>query len=80
MTTLHSSLPPDFPYLADAFKEYPFVSISDAQRKLAPDLNYVATIYHGIDTASFDSRTEGSGSGFVFLGNPFGKQRHRYCN
>lgn len=68
VTTLHSSLPPDFPYLADAFKEYPFVSISDAQRKLAPDLNYVATIYHGIDTASFDSRTEGSGSGFVFLG------------
>ncbi len=68
VTTLHSSLPPDFPYLADAFKEYPFVSISDSQRKLAPDLNYAKTIYHGIDIASFESRTDGAGNGFVFLG------------
>lgn len=68
VTTLHSSLPPDFPYLAEAFKEYPFVSISDSQRNLAPKLNYVATIYHGIDTASFNSRTEGGGNGFVFIG------------
>lgn len=68
VTTLHSSLPPDFPYLADAFKDYPFVSISNSQRKLAPDLNYVTTIYHGIDTASFESRTDGTGNGFVFMG------------
>lgn len=27
-----------------------FVSISDAQRKLLPDLSYAATIHHGVDT------------------------------
>lgn len=68
VTTLHSSLPPDFPYLAEAFKNYPFVSISDSQRKLAPKLNYVNTVYHGIDIKSFQSRLKGSGNGFVFMG------------
>jgi len=68
VTTLHSSLPPDFPFLADAFKEYPFVSISDSQRNLAPALNYVATVYHGIDVDSFKPRLEGTGNGFVFIG------------
>lgn len=68
VTTLHSSLPPDFPSLAEAFKVYPFVSISDSQRSLAPALNYVATVYHGIDVASFQPRLEGTGEGFVFMG------------
>ncbi|MFA7209062.1 MAG: glycosyltransferase family 4 protein [Parcubacteria group bacterium] len=68
VTTLHSSLPPDFPYLADAFKEYPFVSVSDAQRKLSPQLNYVETVYHGIDVKTFRPRLEGEGNGFVFIG------------
>lgn len=68
VTTLHSSLLPDFPYLADAFKEYPFVSTSNAQRKLAPELNYVATVYHGIDVKAFQPRLEGEGNGFVFMG------------
>lgn len=68
VTTLHSSLPPDFPYLAEAFKEYPFVSISDSQRKLSPELNYVATVYHGIDVKSFQPNFEKKDSHFVFLG------------
>lgn len=68
VTTLHSSLPPDFPSLAEAFREYPFVSISNAQRELAPELNYVATVSHGINTESFKPRLEGEGNGFVFLG------------
>lgn len=68
VTTLHSSLPPDFPYLAEAFKEYPFVSISDAQRKLSPELNYVATVYHGIDVKSFQPNFEKKDNHFVFLG------------
>jgi glycosyltransferase involved in cell wall biosynthesis len=53
LTTLHSSLPPDFRYLSDEFKNENFCSISLAQRKLAPDLNYVANVYHGIDIESF---------------------------
>jgi glycosyltransferase involved in cell wall biosynthesis len=52
VTTLHSSLPPDFPELAHQFRDRNFVSISDAQRTLAPRLNYLKTIYHGIDTAA----------------------------
>jgi len=68
VTTLHSSLKPDFPYLADAFKGYPFVSISDAQRKLSPALNYVATVYHGIDVKSFQPNFERKDNHFVFLG------------
>ncbi len=68
VTTLHSSLPPDFPFLAEAFREYPFVSISEAQRRLAPDLNYVGTVYHGIDVKSFRPRPDGDGNGFVFMG------------
>ena len=68
VTTLHSSLPPDFPYLAEAFKEYPFVSISDAQRKLSPDLNYVGTVYHGIDVKSFQPDLKKKDNYFVFLG------------
>lgn len=68
VTTLHSSMPPDFPDLAEAFREQAFVSVSDAQRSLAPALNYVATVYHGIDTKLFKPRTERSGSGFLFLG------------
>lgn len=68
ITTLHSSLPPDFPYLADAFKEYPFISVSDSQRNLAPELNYIATVHHGIDVGLFNPRLEGRGEGFVFIG------------
>ncbi|HEY4497223.1 MAG TPA: glycosyltransferase family 4 protein [Candidatus Paceibacterota bacterium] len=68
VTTLHSSMPPDFPVLAEAFREQPFVSISDAQRVLAPALHYIATIHHGIEVDSFMHRAEGIGNGFVFLG------------
>ncbi|MDP3778920.1 MAG: glycosyltransferase family 4 protein [bacterium] len=68
LTTLHSSLPPDSPYLAEAFREYPFVSVSDAQRALAPGLHYIATVYHGIDVGAFVPRLKGAGNGFVFIG------------
>lgn len=68
VTTLHSSVAPDFPYLVEAFGRYPFVSVSDAQRSLAPDLNYVATVHHGVDIRSFRPRVRGKGTGFLFLG------------
>lgn len=68
LTTLHSSLPPDFSYLAEAFKAYPFVSISDAQRKLSPELNYVATVYHGIDVGSFCPDLGEKAGKFAFIG------------
>lgn len=69
LTTLHSSLPPDFPYLATAFAGQPYVSISKAQRQLAPKLNYLATVYHGIDTTTYvDNHPNDKKVGFVFIG------------
>lgn len=53
VTTLDSSVPPDFPYLAKRFKNNLFTSISDAQRANAPYLNYLETIHHGIDLSGF---------------------------
>lgn len=69
VTTLHSSLEPDFPYLAERFKSGNFVSISNAQRSLAPYLNYVAMIYHGIDTSKFDPNFSDYRDYLVFIGS-----------
>ncbi|OGE10155.1 hypothetical protein A3H87_03150 [Candidatus Curtissbacteria bacterium RIFCSPLOWO2_02_FULL_42_37] len=69
VTTIHSSLEPDFPYLADRFKDNLFVSISDAQRKLAPYLNYVKTIYLGIETEKFEPNLKNDNGYLLFLGS-----------
>ncbi|MEX0744123.1 MAG: glycosyltransferase family 4 protein [Phycisphaeraceae bacterium] len=37
----------------DRYRDQPFVSLSNAERQLKPDLNYVATVYNGVDLASF---------------------------
>ena len=39
--------------IAKSFKNVKFVSISNAQRKPAPKINWVKTIYNGIDTKQF---------------------------
>lgn len=44
-----------------------YVSISDADRKAAPDLNYVATIYHGVKIEDFDF-SEKPGDYLIYLG------------
>jgi glycosyltransferase involved in cell wall biosynthesis len=52
--TLHGRL--DQPEFARVFRTYPnanYVSISDSQRRDIPDLNWVATVHHGVDVASF---------------------------
>ena len=43
-----------------AYKELPFVSLSNAERQLLPELNYVATVYNGIplDTFPFEAKKE----------------------
>lgn len=43
------------------------ISISHAQRKPAPDLNYIANIYHGIDVENFPFR-DSSGEYFLWVG------------
>ena len=50
LTTLHGSawVQADHAIL-DRYKDQPFASISDSERAFKPDLNYVATVYNGID-------------------------------
>jgi len=36
-----------------AYKSHPFVSISDAERSMLPELNYVATVYNGVRLQDF---------------------------
>lgn len=44
-----------------------FVSISNSQRQYAPDLNYLATVYNGIDIGTFTpGETNGDESGYLF--------------
>lgn len=67
--TLHD---PIYPWRAEIFKMFSspnqyYVSISDAQRKPAPKLNYLATIYNGIDIDAFPF-SRGSGDYLLFVG------------
>lgn len=54
LTTLHGNFAP--PVLKDLYLKYkhlPYVSISNSQRFACPNLNYLATIYHGLSSPFF---------------------------
>lgn len=68
VTTSHSSVEPDFPYLAKRYKNEPFVSISNAQRRLTPYLNWVKTIYNPIDFSLFDPNFDEAEDYLLFIG------------
>jgi glycosyltransferase involved in cell wall biosynthesis len=44
----------------NAYKDLPFVSLSNAERQLMPELNYVGTVYNGVrmDDFPFESRKD----------------------
>ena len=68
ITTFHGRM--DLPYYRRAFDELKscaFTSISDSQRRPLPHLNYVATVYNGIDTSSYELN-ESPEDYLVFLG------------
>lgn len=68
VTTLHGPL--TVPYYRKMFgllPPHPFVSISDSQRRPMPDLNFVGTVYNGIDCDRFDFNPA-PGDYVVFLG------------
>jgi glycosyltransferase involved in cell wall biosynthesis len=49
VTTFHGRLDePGMPERLAAFPEIPLVSISDSQRRWAPDANWIATVHHGL--------------------------------
>src|SRR5204863_413709 len=55
LTTLHGRQDlPDLPPLYRAFSEMPLVSISHAQRRPLPPLNWVATVHHGLPRDLYD--------------------------
>ena len=66
--TLHGRL--DKPEWDRVFHQYPdanYVSISDAQRRYLPDLNWVATVHHGVDVRDFKFYPE-RGDYLAFVG------------
>jgi len=70
VSTLHNALSP-FPVQELFYRNahLPYISISDYQQKLWPELNYAATIYHGIDLKKFKPSFEHEGKDYLlFLG------------
>jgi glycosyltransferase involved in cell wall biosynthesis len=68
VTTLHGTLAdPTENQMYKAYKGTPFISISDSQRRHSKILNYVGTVYNGIDTDAFDY-SEKPGEYLAFLG------------
>jgi len=66
--TMHGRLDlADFPAVLRGYGDLNYVSISDAQRKPAPDINWAATIYHGYPPRCFPFNPEPSDY-FLYLG------------
>lgn len=66
LTTLHSSKR-ELEKLAEVYKHENFVSISNAQRNLWSELNYLETVYHGIDLTKFEF-SDAKGEYLFFVG------------
>ena len=66
VTTNHSSLPPDFEPLTKLSAKSNYISISNSQRLMSPYLNYIATVYHGIDTKKIEYNPD-SGDYLLYL-------------
>ena len=65
LTTIHGFSSPRIMPIYDKYRDGNFVSISDADR--APGLNYLATVYNGIDLSLYPLR-ELAGDNLLFLG------------
>jgi len=67
VVSIHSPISDEIkPFLEDS-KDCKFISFSLAQRKQMPQLNWVANIYHGVDTSLFSFEPEG-GDYMLYLG------------
>lgn len=68
VTTLHGSLDlPDLPALYRQFADMPVISISDAQRKPLPWINWRGTVYHGLPLDHYELYPK-PGEYLAFLG------------
>ena len=69
VTTLHGRLDlPDLKPFYSAFPEPPLVSISDAQRRPMPPVNWLGTVLHGLPENILPYRQAPSRDYFAFLG------------
>ena len=64
--TIHETLEPHFAKLMNLYPKANLVSVSNAQRRPIPSLNYVDTIYHGVDVSQFQFNPKPT-SGLLFL-------------
>ncbi len=51
--TLNKKLEPTEYKMHGSYKKYPMISISNSQRKHSPCLNYIDTVYNGVDVSTF---------------------------
>ena len=65
LTTIHGFSSPRIMPVYEKYRDGYFVSISDSDR--APGLNYLATVYNGIDLALYPLRKTG-GDALIFIG------------
>jgi glycosyltransferase involved in cell wall biosynthesis len=65
LTTIHGFSSPKIMPVYQKYRDSYFVSISDSDRH--PDLDYVATVYNGIDLSLYPLR-RGDGDDLIFLG------------
>ena len=65
LTTIHGFSSPRIMPVYKKYRDGYFVSISDSDR--APELNYLATVYNGIDLAIYPPRKSG-GEELIFIG------------
>jgi glycosyltransferase involved in cell wall biosynthesis len=65
LTTIHGFSSPRIMPVYEKYRDGYFVSISDSDR--APGLNYLATVYNGIDLALYPQRETG-GEDLIFIG------------
>jgi glycosyltransferase involved in cell wall biosynthesis len=79
ITTLHGTLAdPTENQMYKSVKKSPFISISDSQRRHSKILNYVGTVYNGIDLDGFDYSTK-PGEYLAFLGRICHDKGPRYA-
>ena len=68
LSTMHGRLDvAGMPELLQAHPDVPLIAISDSQRRWFPDLNWVATIHHGLPLETMPSSTE-HGDYLAFVG------------
>jgi glycosyltransferase involved in cell wall biosynthesis len=55
-------------FIYERYKDQNFITISNAQRKIIPELNYIATVYNGVDPQFYTFQPEPTGDYLLYIG------------